>query len=375
MARRCASRAGNQRAASSYATLAPAPSASARPGSTGGDRFRPPTAGCRRRARLAVWRGIVTRRCWAWAARWAAASVVVYNGCARPLQVKLGAQAGDAAGAARHFTRDIRADRPLHLEGAHRAGNCSTTWTSRPEEPSQFVYNVADSRAAGRVDRHLRQRHGTAERRARRAGQHLGRHRLHRAARHQHQGGGGAGDQRWPTPRQSSSSACWTTGRRQAREATLHARDADSTYPRRVALWIARDRPGFAALLSRRAAGNATTTCCCCACARTAPPKSEPRRHLRTATVRAPRPRPTSLAYDGDALHRRARPADRACRDGFARYPSMAGAPTRPTNGRRQAQWAPTIAAAPNWRGAKVPSLANVIAVDIARMPPRRSGR
>ena len=107
MARRCASRAGNQRAASSYATLAPAPSASARPGSTGGDRFRPPTAGCRRRARLAVWRGIVTRRCWAWAARWAAASVVVYNGCARPLQVKLGAQAGDAAGAARHFTRDI----------------------------------------------------------------------------------------------------------------------------------------------------------------------------------------------------------------------------------------------------------------------------
>ena len=143
---------------------APAPD----PARSGGGRFR--TA--RRLAageRAAPRSGKQHRRdgCWRRAARWAKRQ----RG-----QAQRGFSPLAAAGEARHrrradasrrralHARDIEPGRRCTLGRAPRA-SCPTAWTSRPKAASASSSTTSPaSRHAGRVDRHLRQRHGAAER-------------------------------------------------------------------------------------------------------------------------------------------------------------------------------------------------------------------
>jgi len=68
------------------------------------------------------------------------ASVVVYNGFARPLQVKLGTQAATLLAPRAHFTRDIEPGRPLHLEARTAQGQLLDSLDVTPEGSfGQFV--------------------------------------------------------------------------------------------------------------------------------------------------------------------------------------------------------------------------------------------
>ena len=283
------------------------------------------------------------------------ASVTVYNGLARAVTVKVGAHPPVTLSAYGHWTREIAADKTLHLEAHSLEGQLIESFdTEASGSFGQFIYNVAG--ASPLVE--WTATYGNASAQPERP---LGAPRWTSSSASvvfvepptsiSTKGGGGT--------REVISALADTSPGEQLgmiaepaegqRIAALHARWDALTSPHLAEwMWAAKDAPGFAALLKARLAESPTT---CCTCAAQAPPASEAR-PIRQHTDAPRLHRPTQPVLHHHACLRMA-PTRTAPSSTVSRAtPTTAGTPTpRPTSPaatRSGCRRSPP----PRWRGA-----------------------
>lgn len=358
----------------SYATLAPGAERQRQTRLDWWGRFQTADGWLPASARLAVAGGIVAAVL-GLGGSVGSASVVVYNGFARPLQVKLGTQAATLLAPRAHFTRDIEPGRPLHLEARTAQGQLLDSLDVTPEGSfGQFVYNVAGlaplvewTATYGNATAQPERPRGAPRWSSTSAGIVF----TEPPKSISTKGGGGTREviSALADAAPSEQLGMLDNPAEGKRVATLHARwDApDSPYLAEW-LWIARDEPGFAALLEARLAETPDDVLLLRMRQDGAAEAERGAICERDRARAAAAPANANLAYVATRCIADEAEKDRAFADGFARYPEhgwYAYAASYVAAGK--AQWAPAIAAAELARR-KVPSLANVIAVDIARM-------
>lgn len=303
------------------------------------------------------------------------ASVVVYNGFARPLLVRVGTQPPQQVAAHAHFKHEIEPGKPLHFEARTLQGQLVDSLDVTPEGSfGQFVYNVAG--LAPLVEWTATYGNATAQPERPRGAPRWSSTSaedvfVEPPKSISTKGGGGtrevisaAAD--FPPSEQLSM---LPTPAESRRIALLHARwDLPGSPQLAEWLWAAKDDAGFGALLKARLA-EAPNDVLLLRMAQDTAPEAE-----RAAVCERDRARAAAAPTNADLEYIATRclpdeaEKDRAFVDGFARHPQhgwYAYAAAYVAAGR--AEWAPGIAAAEVARR-QVPALAGVMALDLARM-------
>lgn len=303
------------------------------------------------------------------------ASVVVYNGFALPLRVSVGTQPALMVGPRSHFTSDIEPGRPLHLEARTANGALLDSLDVTPEGSfGQFVYNVAGlaplvewTATYGNATAQPERPRGAPRWSSTSAGVLFTEPPTNISTK----GGGGTREviSALADAAPSEQLAMLGDATEGRRVAMLHARwDAPESPFLAEWIWMAKDDPGFAALLKTRLAETPDDVLLLRMAQDTAGEAGRAAVCERDRTRAAAAPGNANLAYVATRCLADEAEKDRAFVDGFARYPEhgwFAYAASYVAAGK--AQWAQGIAAAELARR-KVPALANVIALDIARM-------
>lgn len=303
------------------------------------------------------------------------ATVTVYNGLARAVTVKVGTHPPVTLSPYGHWTREIDADKAIHLEARGVDGQLIESFDAEARGSfGQFVYNIAG--ASPLVEWTATYGNATAQ-----PERPLGAPRWTSSSASVlfvepptsvSTKGGGA------TRSVISALADASPGEQFGlladpaegqRIAALHARwDATSAPHLAEWLWAAKDAPGFAALLKTRLAESPDDVLLLRMAQDTAGDAEREAICQRDQARAAAAPGNANLAYIATRCLPEGADKDRAFVDGFARHPDhgwYAYAAAYVAGG--SAQWPQAIVASDVARR-KVPTLANSLALDIARM-------